>query len=54
MLEHLHIKNVALIAESELHFEKGLNILTGETGAGKSMIIDSLHFAPVSYTHLRL
>lgn len=45
MLEHLHIKNVALIAESELHFEKGLNILTGETGAGKSMIIDSLHFA---------
>lgn len=45
MLEHLHIKNVALIAESELHFERGLNILTGETGAGKSMIIDSLHFA---------
>ena len=45
MLEHLHIKNVALIAESELYFEKGLNILTGETGAGKSMVIDSLHFA---------
>lgn len=45
MLEHLHIKNVALIAESELYFQKGLNILTGETGAGKSMVIDSLHFA---------
>lgn len=45
MLEHLHIKNVALIAECELQFGPGLNILTGETGAGKSMVIDSLHFA---------
>ena len=44
MLEHLHIKNVALIAESELHFEKGLNILTGEKVAGKSILIDALHF----------
>lgn len=34
MLEHLHIKNVALIAESELHFEKGLNILTGKQALG--------------------
>lgn len=45
MLEHLHIKNVALITESEIDFEKGLNILSGETGAGKSMVIDSLNFA---------
>ena len=45
MLEHLHIKNVALIQECALHFGRGLNILTGETGAGKSMVIDSLHFA---------
>ncbi len=45
MLEHLHIKNVALIQESALSFGEGLNILTGETGAGKSMVIDSLQFA---------
>ena len=45
MLEHLHIKNVALITESEIDFEPGLNILSGETGAGKSMVIDSLNFA---------
>ena len=45
MLEHLHIKNVALIKESEIDFGEGLNILTGETGAGKSMVIDSLQFA---------
>ena len=45
MLEHLHIKNVALIKESEIAFGEGLNILTGETGAGKSMVIDSLQFA---------
>ena len=45
MLEHLHIKNVALITESEIDFEPGLNILSGETGAGKSMVIDSLNLA---------
>lgn len=45
MLENLHIKNVALIEECEISFGSGLNILTGETGAGKSMVIDSLHFA---------
>ena len=45
MLEHLHIKNVAIIKESEISFGEGLNILTGETGAGKSMVIDSLQFA---------
>lgn len=45
MLENLHIKNVALIAECDLQFAPGLNILTGETGAGKSMILGSLQFA---------
>lgn len=45
MLEHLHIKNVALITESDIDLEKGLNIISGETGAGKSMVIDSLNFA---------
>ncbi|WP_317856366.1 DNA repair protein RecN [Chakrabartyella piscis] len=45
MLEHLHIQNVALIAASQIAFGAGLNVLTGETGAGKSMLIDSLQFA---------
>ncbi|HIT72112.1 DNA repair protein RecN [Tyzzerella sp. An114] len=45
MLENIRIKNVALIEESEIKFKKGLNILSGETGAGKSMIIDSINFA---------
>lgn len=44
MLENLHIKNVALIEEGEVSFGQGLNILTGETGAGKSMLIDSIQF----------
>lgn len=45
MLESLHVKNVALIDESQVNFGKGLNILTGETGAGKSMIIGSINLA---------
>lgn len=44
MLEHLYIKNVALIDEIEVDFKNGLNILSGETGAGKSIIIDSINF----------
>lgn len=42
MLEKLTIKNIALIKEQSVEFESGLNVLTGETGAGKSLIIDSL------------
>ena len=38
MLVNLHVKNLALIEEAEIDFRKGLNILTGETGAGKSKI----------------
>ncbi len=45
MLEHLHVKNLALIHEAEVDFTEGLNILTGETGAGKSIIIGSVGFA---------
>ncbi len=41
MLLELHVKNLALIEEEEISFSKGLNILTGETGAGKSMVIGS-------------
>ncbi len=42
MLERLSIKNIALIREQTIEFSDGLNVLTGETGAGKSLIIDSL------------
>ncbi len=45
MLISLHVKNLALIEESEVYFSNGLNILTGETGAGKSIIIGSIHLA---------
>ena len=42
MLQSLKIQNVALIEEVELEFHEGLNVLTGETGAGKSILVDSL------------
>jgi len=45
MLVSLHVKNLALIDETEVYFEDGLNILTGETGAGKSVIIGSVNLA---------
>lgn len=45
MLDELNIKNAALIKRAEIKFNKGLNVLTGETGAGKSMVIGSLMFA---------
>ncbi|MFI3230681.1 MAG: DNA repair protein RecN [bacterium] len=44
MLQQLYIKNVALIDEALIEFEDGLNILSGETGAGKSIVIGSLAF----------
>ena len=43
MLEHLKIENVALIEIIEINFEKGLNIITGDSGSGKSLILDSLN-----------
>ena len=45
MLLHLHVKNLALIREAEIDFSEGLNILTGETGAGKSILIGSMTMA---------
>ncbi|MCM1135426.1 MAG: DNA repair protein RecN [Clostridium sp.] len=45
MLESLHVKNLALIDEQEVTFSPGMNILTGETGAGKSIIIGSINLA---------
>ena len=42
MLNSLHIENIAVIEKANVEFGRGFNVLTGETGAGKSMIIDSL------------
>ena len=43
MLNSLQIENVAVIQKAEVHFQPGLNVLTGETGAGKSILIDSIN-----------
>ena len=43
MLSELSIKNFAIIEALSISFEKGLTVLTGETGAGKSIIIDAIH-----------
>ena len=45
MLQNLHVKNLALIDECEVEFGQGLNIMSGETGAGKSIIIGSVNLA---------
>ena len=42
MLSHLHIENIAVIECADISFDKGFNILTGETGAGKSIVIDAI------------
>ena len=42
MIDNLHIKNVGIIDDISINFKDGLNVLTGETGAGKTLIIDSL------------
>lgn len=44
MLEKLHIRNFALIDELEIRFKAGLNVLTGETGSGKSIIFEAINF----------
>ena len=45
MLEYMHVRNLALIKDCEISFTKGLNILTGETGAGKSVLLGSVNLA---------
>ncbi len=45
MLRELRIKNLAIIDDLRVRFDSGLNVLTGETGAGKSIIVDSLSLA---------
>ena len=42
MITNLHIKNIGIIDDLDINLNKGMNVLTGETGAGKSLIIDSL------------
>ena len=44
MLKTLYLKNIALVDEAEIAFAEGLNVLSGETGAGKSVILDSIDF----------
>ena len=44
MLRSLYLKNIALVDEAEIVFSEGLNVLSGETGAGKSVILDSIDF----------
>lgn len=43
MLKYLHIENIAVIEKADIEFSAGLNVLTGETGAGKSIVIDSIN-----------
>ena len=45
MLLELHVRNLALIERADVEFGQGLNILTGETGAGKSIILGSVNLA---------
>ena len=42
MLRELHVRNLAVLAGASVRFTEGLNALTGETGAGKSIVVDSL------------
>ncbi len=42
MITTLHIKNIGIIEDITIDFNQGLNVLTGETGAGKTLIIDTL------------
>ena len=42
MLNELHIENIAVIERADISFSAGLNVLTGETGAGKSIVIDAI------------
>lgn len=54
MLAELSIKNFAIIEELTVSFERGLTVLTGETGAGKSIIIDAISLLVGGADHLNL
>ena len=42
MLKQLNIQNLAIAENISVHFQKGLNVITGETGAGKSLLVDAM------------
>lgn len=42
MLSALHIENIAVVESADIAFDEGFNVLTGETGAGKSIVVDSI------------
>ena len=44
MIKSLYIKNLAIIDELEVHFEDGLNVITGETGSGKSILVNAISY----------
>lgn len=54
MLSQLYIENIAVIEKSGIAFHSGLNVLTGETGAGKSIVIDSINAILGNVHHVRL
>ena len=47
MLSLLHIENIAVIECADISFDRGFNVLTGETGAGKSIVIDAMNMSVV-------
>ena len=47
MLSLLHIENIAVIDRADISFDQGFNVLTGETGAGKSIVIDAMNMSVV-------
>ena len=54
MIRHLSIRDFAIIENAEIDFQDGLNIITGETGAGKSIVIEAVSLALGSRADLRL
>ena len=50
MLCVLHIENIAVIEQADILFDRGFNVLTGETGAGKSIVIDAINAVLDDYT----
>ena len=45
LLSQLHIENIAVIEQADITFDRGFNVLTGETGAGKSIVVDCVNLA---------
>ena len=45
MLQHVRVQNIALIDEADIDFDEGMNALTGETGAGKSILLGAINLA---------